>query len=138
MLPLVLAQKKLAPEQVVEWSTSTAALLGIVVAAAVAAAALLGRYVLRQTSKRWEDDPNALLTDFRSLRDRGDMTEEEYRRVRWVLDNKIRRRAGVPESPAEAPPIAPSGEQDSEEFEWTPIDLASLENSPGQTPRDPA
>lgn len=138
MHPLVLAQKELAPEQVVEWSTSTAALLGVVVAAAAAAAALLGRYVLRQTSKRGEEDPNALLTNFRSLRDRGDMTEEEYRRVRWVLDNKIRRQAGMPESPTEAPPRPPSGEEDAEEFEWTPVDLESLEGPPGRKPPESA
>lgn len=106
--------------------------------AIVIVALLAGWIVVRRGSRPLQVNPHELLTDFRSLKEQGNLTDEEYRRVRLVLDNRIRRQAGMPPIQTEKLPPLPNDDDPGEDFEWREVDLTALGASPPpEPPKEP-
>jgi hypothetical protein len=86
------------------------------------AALLAGALVLflverwRRTSSAEPDSTNDQLTSFRSLYERGELSREEYERIRNKLGSRLRKEMNVPKPPEASPdPTPPSPPEPPEE-----------------------
>lgn len=87
----------------------------LVPALALAGALLLGA-ALVALFRRWQNDPvtpNSAPSDelarYRSLYERGEISEEEFKRLRGVLGGEIRRAVNLPGKPTGKAPARPDG-----------------------------
>ena len=79
-------------------------LIGILLVAALVIY-FVDRWRKRAAAAQEEAECSDQLSHFRSLYERGEMSQEEYDRVRLLLAGQMRKRLNVPTSPA--PPAAP-------------------------------
>lgn len=77
----------------------TGAILALVLMAAAILIALMGRWT-KSTAHCDLTDPHEEMTRYRLMRDRGQISEEEYERVRLVMQSQIRKQLG--ENPTQA------------------------------------
>lgn len=89
--------------------------------------------------RRWATKPadtvaaNDMLSDFKRLKAEGELSDEEFRRIRSVLDDKIRAQAGM--APTMTEKLLPLTDESAEEvdFEWREVDLKALGGGPPPT-----
>lgn len=77
----------------------TGAILALVLMAAGILIALMGRWT-KSTAHCDLTDPHEEMTRYRLMRDRGQISEEEFERVRLVMQSQIRKQLG--ENPTQA------------------------------------
>lgn len=71
----------------------TGAILALVLMAAAILIALMGRWT-KSTAHCDLTDPHEEMTRYRLMRDRGQISEEEFERVRLVMQSQIRKQLG--------------------------------------------
>ena len=83
-------------------------LVGYLVAALLIGALIIA--VVERWRKRpvnFRPDPNDQLAEFRSLYERGEISREEFDRIRNLLGERLREALDVPAAPPTAPPPSP-------------------------------
>lgn len=75
-------------------------------------------------------DPNTMMEEFRELRAKGEMSEEEYRRVKAILGNKIRGASG--QAPVAMPRFErlPEETGNEDEYEWRDVEIKPTDQPP--------
>lgn len=96
----------------------TGAILALVLMAAAILIALMGRWT-KSTAHCDLSDPHEEMTRYRLMRDRGQISEEEFERVRLVMQSQIRKQLG--ENPTQA------------ELERAALWLTPIPSDPGTT-----
>lgn len=134
MANLLFAQRAVSLEEF-DWIE-----LAIVVGSLIAVGLAAGATVL--WVKRWASRPpsepsaNQMLSEFKRLKAQGELSDEEYRRIRNVLDNKIRVQAGMAPAAIDMLDPLPGEAAEDSDFEWQEVDLRALESKSPLGPAD--